>query len=215
MSRYPEASFLGSAYSPDQFLPDEGVEVAFVGRSNSGKSSAINVIVGRRQLARTSRTPGRTQLVNFFALATGRRLVDLPGYGFARVPQQTQAHWRELLRSYFEGRRSLAGLFLVVDARRGLTDGDRRMRDWAASIDCPVHVLLTKADKLSRRAAREALAAAAAEVQGGCSVQIFSAETREGLAEAEARMEAFLNGQKNASGAEYRGTPEANRTGLG
>jgi GTP-binding protein len=215
MSRYPEACFLGSAYAAQQFLPDDGAEVAFVGRSNSGKSSAINAIVGRRQLARTSRTPGRTQLVNFFGLAPGRRLIDLPGYGYARVPQQTQTHWQALIGAYFESRRSLVGLILVVDARRGLGEGDRRLRDWAASLGHPVHILLTKADKLSRAASRAVLAAVVAEVQPHGSAQLFSAETRDGVAEAQGRMQALFDAQKNASGAEYRGTPEANRTGLG
>ena len=111
MSGYPDARFLTSANRPDQFVTDQGAEVAFAGRSNAGKSSAINAIVNRRQLARTSKTPGRTQLVNFFHLAPGERLVDLPGYGFARVPAGTQEHWRRLLETYFETRRSLRGLF--------------------------------------------------------------------------------------------------------
>lgn len=211
MSRYPQACYLGSAHDPEQFVPDDGAEVAFVGRSNSGKSSAINAIVGRRRLAHTSRTPGRTQLVNFFGLAPGLRLVDLPGYGYAQVPQRVQAHWQALIQAYFDHRRSLCGLFLVVDARRGLGEGDRRMHDWAAGLGCPVHILLTKADKLSRQASRAALEAA----QVYNSVQLFSAETGDGVPQAQAAMEALFDGQKNASGAEYRGTPEANRTGLG
>ncbi|MDH5345450.1 MAG: ribosome biogenesis GTP-binding protein YihA/YsxC, partial [Gammaproteobacteria bacterium] len=114
MSQFPDASFILSANAPAQFVPDEGSEVAVAGRSNAGKSSAINVIVNRRQFARTSKTPGRTQLVNFFALAAGQRLVDLPGYGFARVPDATRQHWGQLLDAYFRSRQSLKGLILVV-----------------------------------------------------------------------------------------------------
>ena len=130
MSVYPHARFLTSAYRPDQFVPDEGAEVAFAGRSNSGKSSAINAIVQRRGFARTSKSPGRTELINFFSLGSDRRLVDLPGYGYARVSRSLREHWRQLLEEYFQGRASLAGLFLVVDCRRLLGDFDWQMLDW-------------------------------------------------------------------------------------
>ena len=109
MSQFPEAEFLLSAWQPNQFPPDTGAEVAFVGRSNSGKSSALNAITGRRDLARTSKTPGRTQLINFFALREGQRLADLPGYGYAKVPAEMQRHWRELMNRYVTNRESLAG----------------------------------------------------------------------------------------------------------
>ncbi len=148
MSHYPEAAFLTSANGAAQFLPDVGAEVAFAGRSNAGKSSAINAIVNRRQFARTSKTPGRTQLVNFFALGEERRLVDLPGYGFARVSDAMRAHWDKLLTAYFHSRSSLKGLILVVDVRRNLADHDEQMMAFAAGL--PIHVLLTKADKLKR-----------------------------------------------------------------
>ena len=115
MSQYPEAQFIKSANALSQFVPDDGSEVAVAGRSNAGKSSAINVIVNRRQFARTSKTPGRTQLVNFFSLQEGRRLVDLPGYGFARVSDSMRRHWGELLSQYFKSRESLNGLLLIVD----------------------------------------------------------------------------------------------------
>ena len=121
MSQYPQAAFIKSANAPQQFVPDEGAEVAFAGRSNAGKSSAINIIVNRRQFARTSKTPGRTQLVNFFTLRDDARLVDLPGYGFARVSEATRAHWADLMADYFESRASLKGMFLIVDIRRQLT----------------------------------------------------------------------------------------------
>jgi len=127
MSQFPDARFMTSANAASQFLPDTGTEVAVAGRSNAGKSSAINVIVNRRQFARTSKSPGRTQLVNFFELRDGLRLVDLPGYGFARVPESVRQHWGNLLQDYFEQRESLAGLILVVDVRRQLGDFDRQM----------------------------------------------------------------------------------------
>ena len=149
MSQYPEAHFVKSANAADQFPEDTGVEVAVAGRSNAGKSSAINVIVNRRQFARTSKTPGRTQLVNFFALRDGQRLVDLPGYGFARVAEKTRRHWGDLLTDYFRVRRSLKGLLLIVDIRRQLTDYDRQMIEFAEDVDLPIHVILTKADILT------------------------------------------------------------------
>lgn len=220
-SFYPDARFLKSAYEAAQFVDDVGSEVAVAGRSNSGKSSAINAILNRRGFARTSKSPGRTQLVNFFELAGGRRLVDLPGYGYARVARSMRDHWRTLLEDYFEGRASLSGLILVVDSRRGLADFDWQMLDWCRSIDCPVHVLLTKCDKLKKDEATRLLAAAARELDGETtSVQLFSALRQIGIDEARARLAALLGsepdgGQKKASGAEYRGTPEAKSTGLG
>jgi GTP-binding protein len=192
MSGYSEARFLTSAHQPRQFVADSGAEVAFAGRSNAGKSSAINAIVGRQQLARTSKTPGRTQLVNFFQLGSAGRLVDLPGYGFARVPPAVQQHWRELLERYFETRRSLRGLFLIVDARRSLGELDLQMLAWCRALGRPVHVLLTKSDKLSRNAAAAALRAAAREAGDDVTVQLFSAPEGTGLAEARARLESWL-----------------------
>ena len=216
MSQYPDARFLISAFRPEQFVPDTGSEVAFAGRSNSGKSSAINRIVNRRAFARTSKQPGRTQLINFFDLADNRRLVDLPGYGYARVSRALRDHWRGLLAEYFEHRCSLRGLMLVVDSRRLLGDFDWQMLDWCAEIQCPVHVLLTKADKLKREAAAEALAQVRRELGGQATAQLFSAMKDQGLDTARRNLAALLEGaQKKASGAEYRGTPEANSTGLG
>lgn len=150
MSQYPNAAFIKSANALQQFPADSGTEVAVAGRSNAGKSSAINIIVNRRQFARTSKTPGRTQLVNFFSLRDEQRLVDLPGYGFAKVTNAMRHHWGELLSGYFEIRNSLSGLLLVADMRRRLTDYDRAMLQFAAEVNVPVHVLLTKADKLKR-----------------------------------------------------------------
>ncbi len=194
MPGYPDARFLSSANRPEQFLADEGAEVAFAGRSNAGKSSAINAIVNQRQLARTSKTPGRTQLVNFFHLAPGERLVDLPGYGFARVAPGTQEHWRALLETYFERRRSLRGLFLSVDIRRSLGELDLQMLVWCSALGRPVHVLLTKADKLGRAAAMQALAEARRHAGTEVTVQVFSAQNGTGVAEARGRLQEMLRG---------------------
>ena len=193
MSQYPQASFIKSANAPDQFVPDEGAEVAFAGRSNAGKSSAINVIVNRRQFARTSKTPGRTQLVNFFSLREGRRLVDLPGYGFAKVAERMRLHWADLMADYFESRASLRGMFLIVDIRRRLTDFDLQMLAFADSVGLPVHVLLTKADKLKRGQTAKAVLEVRRELGGTATVQAFSALSRDGEGEARARLEEFLS----------------------
>ena len=193
MSLYPEARFVTSAARAAQFLPDEGAEVAFAGRSNAGKSSAINTILNRRDFARTSKTPGRTQLINFFALAEGQRLVDLPGYGYARVSREMREGWRELLGDYFDGRESLAGLMVVVDSRRGVLEFDLQMLDWGRALDCQLHVLLTKADKLSRQEAAAALAAAQRELEDlRVTVQLFSATSKVGLEPARAALAQML-----------------------
>ena len=193
MSQYPDAKFVLSANAPEQFLPDSGREVAVAGRSNSGKSSAINVIVNRRQFARTSKTPGRTQLVNFFSLRDEDRLVDLPGYGFARVSAALRQHWGELLQTYFESRNCLRGLLLVVDIRRLLSDFDRQMLSFADSVSLPVHVLLTKSDKLKRGQASTAHLQVQKELDGKASVQLFSAPKRQGVDEARKVLEDFLS----------------------
>lgn len=192
MAQYPRARFLLSANSPAQFVADEGVEVAFVGRSNAGKSSAINVIVNRKQFARTSKTPGRTQLVNFFELSPDRRLVDLPGYGFARVSEATRVQWDRLITGFFAARRSLAGLFLIVDIRRGFGDGDLQMLEFAEAHVLPVHVLLNKADKLKRGQAASALQATRSQLGERADVQLFSALKRTGVDQARATLDALL-----------------------
>ena len=192
MSQFPDARFILSANAPSQFVPDEGVEIAVAGRSNAGKSSAINAIVNRRQFARTSKTPGRTQLVNFFGLREGQRLVDLPGYGFARVSDATRRHWGELLQSYFEERNSLEGLILVVDIRRRLTDFDHQMLALADSVGLPVHVLLTKADKLKRGQASTALLEVRKALGDAATAQLFSALKKTGLEEARDVLERWL-----------------------
>jgi GTP-binding protein len=192
MSQYPNARFILSANAPEQFMPDTGAEVAVAGRSNAGKSSAINVIVNRRQFARTSKTPGRTQLVNFFELRADGRLVDLPGYGYSRVSAAMRRHWGELLQQYFETRRSLRGLLLVVDVRRQLQDFDRQMLAFAQSVALPTHVLLTKSDKLKRGQAATALLQVRKSLGDGATVQLFSALKKTGDAEARAVLDRFL-----------------------
>ena len=192
MSQYPNARFILSADAPKQFLPDTGAEVAVAGRSNAGKSSAINVIVNRRQFARTSKTPGRTQLVNFFELREDERLVDLPGYGYARVAEAVQRHWGELLEQYFESRQSLRGLLLVVDVRRQLQDFDRQMLAFAESVDLPTHVLLTKSDKLKRGQAATALLQVKKSLGDTATAQLFSALKKSGCDEARSVLDGFL-----------------------
>ena len=192
MSHYPQAAFIKSADAPAQFVPDDGAEVAFAGRSNAGKSSAINIIVNRRQFARTSKTPGRTQLINFFTLGDNARIVDLPGYGFAKVSERMREHWADLMAEYFETRASLRGMFLIVDIRRKLTDFDRQMLAFAEAVGLPVHVLLTKADKLKRGQAARALLEVRRELGEAATVQHFSALSRQGEDEARARLEEFL-----------------------
>jgi GTP-binding protein len=177
MSHYPNAQFLKSANARSQFVPDTGIEVAVAGRSNAGKSSAINVIVNRRQFARTSKTPGRTQLVNFFELREDQRLVDLPGYGFARVSESMRRHWGELLAEYFESRQSLAGLILIVDIRRRLTDFDRRMIEFAESVKGQAAAAVLEVRK---------------ELGDRATVQQFSALKRQGEQEAREVLERFL-----------------------
>jgi len=192
MSVYPHIEFMTSANRASQFVADQGNEVAFAGRSNAGKSSAINTITARRGLARTSKTPGRTQLVNFFEIEPDQRLVDLPGYGFAKVPEAMRRHWRALMEAYFEGRESLAGLFVVMDCRRPLRDFDLQMLSWAEYKRCPAHVLLTKADKLSRGKASAALHATRRELGDSITVQLFSALKSTGVDEARAHLDEML-----------------------
>ena len=158
MSQYPQAQFLLSAADPQHFPPDTGAEVAFAGRSNAGKSTAINVLVGHHRLARTSKTPGRTRLLNFFTLAPGQRLVDLPGYGYASASVAERNSWARMINA-LAGRESLRGLVLLMDSRRGVLEGDEALIAWAGAASCPVYVLLSKADKLTRNELAKASAA--------------------------------------------------------
>lgn len=193
MASFPAAEFIVSAWQPRQFPPDAGAEVAFVGRSNSGKSSALNAITGRRDLARTSKTPGRTQLINFFALRDGQRLADLPGYGYAKVPAEMRNHWRELMARYVEGRASLAGLVLVMDARRPLMEFDWEMLNWAREQSLPTHLLLTKADKLSRSESARTLKDVTNQAAGYATAQLFSSVNKTGVEQARGWVLQWLN----------------------
>ncbi len=184
--------FLKSAQKATQFPADSGREVAFAGRSNSGKSSAINAITARRRLARTSKIPGRTQLINFFEVDRTCRLVDLPGYGYAKVPEVVRQRWRVLLQAYFDERRSLTGLFITVDVRRGLNDLDRVMLAWSQQAGVPAAILLTKADKLNRNAGRQKQRQIALTVPEDVPLILFSAPARQGLEEAREQLLAWL-----------------------
>ena len=185
------ASFVLSTPDPLQLPADSGAEIAFAGRSNAGKSSALNVLVGVHGLARTSRTPGRTQHLVAFVLPDGRRLVDLPGYGYARVPESVRAQWRNALEGYLRRRRSLRGLALVMDIRHPLTPFDLQMLRFCAAHDLPCHVLLTKADKLGRGRAAQSLLRVRRELAalgGTPGVQLFSALDGTGVEEARAAL---------------------------
>lgn len=181
---YQQAAYLTSATSLEQLPPDVGGEVAFIGRSNAGKSSAINTITGIKGLARSSKTPGRTQMINFFNLDEERRLVDLPGYGYAKVPLQIKTRWQDNVANYVENRECLKGLILIMDIRHPLKELDQKLLLWAAACQVPVHILLTKADKLNYGAAILALRHVEHEVRrfpGAITVQTFSSLDRTGL----------------------------------
>jgi GTP-binding protein len=194
MSTYPNVKFVTSAAEAHQLAPDEGREIAFAGRSNSGKSTALNAIAQRVGLARVSRTPGRTQLINFFELAPQRRLVDLPGYGFAKVPERVRLHWLALMEHYFNVRESLVGLILIVDSRRGLGAQDVVMLEWILARNRLAHVLLTKSDKLNRRDSQRVLKETlAACSDAAVSAQLFSAKAKQGIDEAREVMDRWLS----------------------
>jgi GTP-binding protein len=189
---FSKARYLASAFELDQLPPDRGAEVAFAGRSNAGKSSAINCLVGQKNLCKTSKTPGRTQLINFFELTPDSRLVDLPGYGFAKVPRTLRAHWDQVLSTFLLERTALRGLVIVVDIRRGLGELDQALIDM---IDgrLPLHILLTKADKLSRSAAHKALIEAGRRLPGpGHSLSSLSVVNRQGIDLLEQRCRSWL-----------------------
>jgi GTP-binding protein len=193
---YRRARFLISAATPAQAPEDLGLEVAFAGRSNAGKSSAINALCDQKALAKTGKTPGRTRLLNFFALDARRRLVDLPGYGYARVSDSVKHQWQTAMLDYLGQRRALRGLMLVMDIRHPLKAYDRQLLDWAAHCGLKVHILLTKADKLSRGAAANALQQTRRALsQGGytgVSVQLFSALKRQGIEQAHTMLDRWL-----------------------
>jgi GTP-binding protein len=188
MPLFQNAEFFISAHHLRDLPPATGLEVAFAGRSNAGKSSALNTLANHNRLAFVSKQPGRTQLINFFALGGDRYLVDLPGYGYAKVPEAMRQHWQMTLSNYLSHRLSLYGLVLVMDCRHPLTPLDRQMLDWFCPSGKPVHVLLTKSDKLSRNAANQTLLAVRKEINeiwGNCTVQLFSSLKKQGVEEAE------------------------------
>lgn len=196
MAIFRNARFEISIAKPSDLPKASGLEIAFAGRSNAGKSSAINTLVGHTRLAFVSKTPGRTQLINYFRLHGGAALVDLPGYGYAQVPERIRRQWQALLESYLRGRPHLIGLVLVMDSRHPLTPLDRQMLDWYAPTGRPVHVLLTKSDKLSRSEAartlqsvRQALGAWGTQV----SAQLFSSLKKVGADEVEKVVGAWLD----------------------
>ena len=195
---FHKASYTMSAPSLRQCPPEQGAEVAFAGRSNAGKSSAINTLTRNKGLARTSKTPGRTQLINFFELDGGKRLVDLPGYGYAKVPIAMKRQWDKHLAEYLQMRQSLAGLILLMDIRHPLQEFDLQMLNWAAQAGLPVHILLTKSDKLKRGPAKNALLMVESHLRDmdpGCtllSVQTFSSLKKDGLQELESVLNHWL-----------------------
>jgi GTP-binding protein len=197
MPLFQEARFILAAHDVAQLPPEGGTEVAFAGRSNAGKSSAINAIVGRRRLAFVSKTPGRTQTINYFSLGAHRSLADLPGYGYAAVPKEEKSNWAKLISAYLRSRQSLRGLIIVMDVRRPFTALDRQLLNWVAPLGKASHVLLTKTDKLVRREATTALveAKSAANQFAGCTVQLFSATTRQGVDEARNVIAEWLRGR--------------------
>ena len=181
---YRQAQFATSVPDLTQAPADKGAEVAFAGRSNAGKSSAINTITGQKSLARTSKTPGRTQLLVFFQLDPERYLVDLPGYGYAKVPEKLKRQWQQHMAEYLQYRQALRGVVLVMDIRHPLTEYDQQMLAWCKHAQLPVHILLTKADKLKRGAAHNALLKTGRlleTIYPEATLQIFSSLKREGV----------------------------------
>lgn len=202
MPLFPHAKFVASVADLAQLPVARGAEVAFVGRSNAGKSSAINALVGRKRLAFVSKTPGRTQLINFFDLGAERRLVDLPGYGYAAVPAPVRRRWEEVISGYLQSRANLRGIVLIMDIRHPLTLPDRQLLDWLAPTSKPVHVLLTKADKLTPAQGRAVLrdvSAALAQDYMAAGAQLFSSLRKIGIVEAEQTLRAWFNQDKVAT----------------
>lgn len=191
---FSSVTFVKSAPNLTHAPSDSGIEVAFVGRSNAGKSSAINAIVGQNKLARTSKTPGRTQLINFFNIDDDRRIVDLPGYGYAQVPERIQRQIQEILNTYLSERKCLKGLILLMDIRHPLTARDDHLLEIAQEFDLPVHILLTKCDKLKRGAANNTLLSVRKTLAGytNMTAQTFSALKNQGIEEAQKILNAWF-----------------------
>jgi GTP-binding protein len=204
---FDSAIYVASAHDVAQLPPDVGVEVAFVGRSNAGKSSAINTLANHKRLAFVSKTPGRTQLINFFSIGHARMLVDLPGYGYAKVPPAVKAHWMEFLAVYLSTRAALKGLVVIMDSRHPMRPLDIELLDWYRPTNKPVHVLLTKSDKLTRNEQLNTLRDVKKQLlerQDNASVQLFSSLKKTGVEEAEI-----------ALGRMYAEPPDEKKEGLG
>lgn len=192
---YRNAQYTGSATQLSELPLDEGYEVAFAGRSNAGKSSAINTITDIGALARTSKTPGRTQMINFFDLDDQRALVDLPGYGYAKVPEKMKRNWQNTLAKYLETRKCLRGLMLMMDIRHPLKEFDLQMITWANESELPVHILLTKADKLKFGAAKQTMLSVQSQVHKAglqASIQLFSSLKKTGKDTAIAKLDEWF-----------------------
>lgn len=193
---YNRIQFLKSAAEIANLPPDQGAEVSFAGRSNSGKSTAINTITRIKGLARSSKTPGRTQLINFFELDPERRLVDLPGYGYAKVPEAIKLRWGKMLEEYLHSRQSLRGVILMMDIRHVLKDIDWQMIHWAVESELPMHILLTKADKLKRGPAQNTVLLVKRQLKdysNFISMQLFSAVTGQGIEEVHQKLDEWLD----------------------
>jgi len=198
MGLFDRATYTASAHDLEQLPPDAGREVAFVGRSNAGKSSAINTLANHKRLAYVSKTPGRTQLINFFSLGDDRTLIDLPGYGYAQVPAKVKAHWQGVLAAYVGSRQALKGLVLIMDARHPLKPLDLQLLDWYLPTGKPVHCLLTKSDKLSRSEQTLTLQKVRQQMKAAnhhSSVQLFSSLKKEGVEEAERAIVRLFDGE--------------------
>ena len=192
---YRQAHYIISATQLSELPPDIGLEVAFAGRSNAGKSSAINTITDHKALARISKTPGRTQMINFFALDDSRTLVDLPGYGYAKVPEQIKIRWQQNLGQYLDTRQSLQGLMIMMDIRHPLKQFDIQMIRWANQKNLDVHILLTKSDKLKHGAAKTSLHSVLAELKKldlNASAQLFSSLNKTGRDDAIAKLDSWF-----------------------
>lgn len=183
---YQRTRFIKSAPDIRQAPEDIGIEIAFAGRSNAGKSSAINALTRQKALARTSKTPGRTQLLNFFEITEQKRFVDLPGYGYAKVPPSLKQKWHAMMENYLQQRQSLLGIVLVMDIRHPLSEFDQQMITWCDYVEKPLHILLTKADKLNFGAAKNTMFAVEKQLQGltiPITLQLFSATKKTGIIE--------------------------------
>ena len=197
---YQQARFLQSATTTSTLPPELGFEVAIAGRSNSGKSSTLNRLCQQKSLARTSKTPGRTQLINFFSLADGKFLVDLPGYGYAKVPEKVKLKWQQFIESYLTQRFTLCGLVIVMDIRRPMLEHDLNMLAWADSRNLAVHIVLNKSDKLKHGQAKISLLKVQQQLKkysNATSVQIFSALKGVGLKELWSQLDIWLQPQEN------------------